>query len=136
MLRGRPGSPPSATAFPSFDEPYALADRPAGVQFYHSEQSFFLPYALLAGMRWTAERLALNFTTEEVVIEGRGLHELYVRLAEHRVVRICEQGERYEQTNAETVYVRRIRRVPHVAAGVAAPDPDDDLFRRLNTEAE
>ena len=125
MLRGRPESTPSATALPSLDEAYTPAEKPPGILFYQTKGSFFLPYALLAAMHWTAERLTLSFTTEDVVVEGRGLHELYVRLAEHRVGRICEQGERYETTNQERVYVRRIRRVPHADA----KRPEEDLLQ-------
>lgn len=132
MLRGRPEPPPSPTAYPSLDDPYTLADKPPGVAFYQPKASFFLPYALLAGMRWAADRLVLSFTTDEVIVEGRGLHEVYARLAEHRVSRICEQGERYETTSQQSVYVRRIRRVPHGETEGAS----EDLFRRVNTEPE
>ena len=126
MLRGRPDPTPTATAYPSFETAYTLAEKPLGVQFYHARQSFFRPYALLAGMQWTTERLVLNFSHDEVIVEGRGVYELYVRLAEQRVALICEQGERYETTNQESVHVRRIQRVPYLdtpARPDVSPEP-------------
>ena len=115
MLRGRPSA--SDNDYPSFEEAYTLADKPLGIQFYRAKQSFFLPYALLAAMEWTATRLKLSFAMEEVMVEGHGLYELYVHLTAHQVSRICEQGQRYEQAGIEGVYVRRLQRIPHAESG-------------------
>jgi hypothetical protein len=93
-----------------------LGEQPPGILFYRAKESFFLSYGLLAAMRWQGERLTLTFAVEDVVIEGRGLHELYARLAEHKVTRICEQGERYAEAAEGTVSVREIRRVFRVEA--------------------
>ncbi|HOB98271.1 MAG TPA: hypothetical protein PKM43_05930 [Verrucomicrobiota bacterium] len=126
MLRGRkdppspttaavPATPASSTAttgFPALDQAYATGERPAGILFYQLRDSFWLPYHLLQNMHCQADRLTLTFATDEVVLAGRGLHELYAHLARQTVIRIVEQGERYAQVSEAAVLVTRIERTP------------------------
>src|ERR1039458_9106796 len=75
-------APPVATtdsAFPALDQPFVLEERSPGVRFYISRTSWFHPYALLQNMSYTADSLKLVFADTDVVIRGRGLHELYRR---------------------------------------------------------
>lgn len=126
MLRGRidpspaptasvptaPAAPSATTGFPAPDQAYATDERPAGILFYKANASFWLPYHLLQTMHCQADRLVLTFATDEVVLVGRGLHELYVHLARQAVFRIVEQGERYAQVSEAAVLVTRIDRTP------------------------
>ena len=97
--------PPGDSAFAS--EP----ERPPGIRFYRAKESFFLPYSLLQSMHWSGERVTLTFVTDEVVIEGQGLHTLYVELSEFKVARIREQEDR-EEDDTSAVHVTRIERSP------------------------
>ena len=120
MLRGKPrfvltdgggtsGLPPADSAFAT--EP----ERPPGIRFYRAKESFFLPYSLLQTMRWQGQRITLAFVHDDVVIEGEGLHALYVDLAEFKVARIREQEdakEAPEKNDANTVHVTKIVRSP------------------------
>ena len=115
MLRrlGQPSadSPASAadeTAFPSRDKPFGLGDHPPGVRFYKGRAGFFHPYALLQSMSYQAELLTLVFVGADVTVAGRGLHGLYVHLAEHQVAWIVEQGERYESASDAATHIRQI----------------------------
>lgn len=123
MLRGKPTTqatepavpaPPCAghTGLPSIDQAFATEDRPHGILFYQQGESFFLPYHLLHSMQWGAAGLTLLFPTEDVILTGRGLHELYIQLAAHRVSRIVEQGERFAAISEDPVLVCKIQRVP------------------------
>ena len=126
MLRGRIDTVPApaaslptaaasaavTTGFPAPDQAYATDERPAGILFYQAKESFWFPYHLLQTMQCQADRLVLTFATEEVVLVGRGLHELYVHLARQAVFRIVEQGERYAQVSEAVVLVTRIDRTP------------------------
>ena len=124
MLRGRteaplsngaaippPSVPPGSIGFPGVDEPYDMAERPAGVIFYQGRVSFFLPYHLLQAMQFGEERLTMLFAADEIRITGRGLHELYVRLAAHQICRIVEQGDRYAAISEAALFVIRIERI-------------------------
>ena len=75
-----PPVPSDDSAFPSLEQPFALEERPPGVRFYIGRTSWFHPYALLQNMNYTADSLKLVFADTDVVIRGRGLHELYRRL--------------------------------------------------------
>jgi len=79
---------------PGLELPFATEDRAVGVRFYRPKDSFFLPNLLLQGIVYTANRITLQYPGEDVVIEGRGLHGLYVALARQSVVWIVQQGER------------------------------------------
>lgn len=116
MLRGQQSASAPAVngsaAFPSGEHAYGCADRPAGIRFYFPKESFFRPYALLRQMRLAGEQLTIGFADEEVLIEGRGLHTLYVGLADQTLAWVWEQGERFEQVAQDPVWIRRIQRVP------------------------
>lgn len=124
MLRGRtepepspsgkeaPPPSPVTTGFPARDQAYATDERPAGILFYPARSSFWLPYHLLQTMHCQGDRLVLVFATDEVVLIGRGLHELYVHLARQAVWRIVEQGERYAALSDAAVFVARLERTP------------------------
>ena len=82
---GGAAMPPTDSAFAT--EP----NRPAGIRFYRARESFFLPYSLLQALHWRGEKLVLTFLHDEVVVEGQGLHALYVELAQFNVARLAEQ---------------------------------------------
>ena len=101
--------PPADSAFAT--EP----ERPPGIRFYRAKESFFLPYSLLQAMHWRGELIILTFVSDEVVIEGQGLHALYVELAEFKVARIREQEDAKEapgKDDVNTVHVTKIVRSP------------------------
>jgi hypothetical protein len=79
---------------PGLDQPFTTEDRALGVRFYRNKDGFFLPYHLLQGIQFTPTRITLRFQTDEVIIDGRGLHALYVGLAKQTVGRVVQQGER------------------------------------------
>ena len=126
MLRGRPENPPPAagdaagriltavtsTGFPGIEEAYATGERPVGVLFYQGRAGFFLPYHLLQSMRFEAERVTLLFAADEIILTGRGLHELYMRLAAQQVSRIVEQGARHAAVSEAPVLIIKIERIP------------------------
>ncbi len=96
MLRGRlettndlPVAP-----YPTGVEPFAVEDHPMGIAFYKGRESFFLPYALLESIRFQPDKITLCFASRDVVVQGHGLHALYLRLAEYKVARVVEQGDR------------------------------------------
>jgi hypothetical protein len=98
--------------FPGIDVPFLTEDHPIGIAFYRARESFFMPYHLLQRMRCRAEQLKLTFATCDVVIIGRGLHQIYTQLAAQRVSRIVEQGERYAGVGDALVHVGRIQEIP------------------------
>lgn len=104
--------------YPEMGESFVLGHAPAGVHFYMAKDAFYFPYAALQTMRFGKDTLTIVFATDEVTIEGHGLHSLYVQLAEHRVKRIHEQGERYESVGEAPVFIRKIQRMPRTI-----PDP-------------
>ena len=112
----RSGEPALSTAadveVPGIDQPYSTGERPPGVRFYRGRTSFWLPYFLLQGMRYEAEKVTLQFASEDVVIDGRGLHGLYVELARQAVARVVEQGERYASISDAATHVTRISEIP------------------------
>ena len=120
MLRGKPRfgltASGGASALPPADSAFATEpERPPGIRFYRAKESFFLPYSLLQAMRWQSQRIILTFVSDEVVIEGQGLHALYVELAEFKVARIREQEnskEASEKDDVNTVHVTKIVRSP------------------------
>src|SRR6187431_1859277 len=87
-----PAPMPEDAGWPALDDPFGLEDRPPGVRFYQGRESCFHPYGLLQFMRLSGEELTLSYVTAEIIIQGRGLHGLYVHLAGYRVARIVEQG--------------------------------------------
>ena len=103
-------SPVAATeaAFPSLETPFVLEERPAGIRFYRGRSSVFHPYALLQTMRYSTDALTLTFGDADVVLHGRGLHELYVALARQRVALIVEQGGRFALGSDATLHITRI----------------------------
>src|SRR5262249_14885554 len=72
-------------SFPGLDQPFAIEEHPFGIIFYRSKESFFLPYHLLQGIRFSEATITLIYATADVVLCGRGLHQLYVRLAAQQV---------------------------------------------------
>jgi hypothetical protein len=127
-------APPVATtdsAFPALDQPFVLEERSPGVRFYISRTSWFHPYALLQNMSYTADSLKLVFADTDVVIRGRGLHELYRRLAEHRVACVVEQGQHHAAADEATTCISRIehstrlkKKTPASADAAPASEPD------------
>lgn len=118
MLRRRDQSsvepPPllvDETVVPSLDEPFTLADRPAGVRFYKGRDSFFHPYALLQSARMQEERLILSYSTTEIIVSGSALHALYVHLTNQRVARIIEQGRRHAGASDGVTFVHQIEEI-------------------------
>ena len=103
-----PPIPSDDAALPSLEQPFALEERPPGVRFYIGRTSWFHPYALLQNMNYTADSLKLVFADTDVVIRGRGLHELYRRLADHRVACIVEQGPRHATASEAATLISRI----------------------------
>lgn len=123
MLRGRNDTeirPPAGTAptpvgvasvgFPVADQAYATDERPPGILFYRGRESFFLPYHLLQTMSFRADQIHLTFATDDLVITGRGLHELYVQLAAQRVSRIVAADDRHAAISESVVLVTSINR--------------------------
>ena len=117
MLRDRDGNWVGATPLqpegssaelPGVHQPFAVGERPAGVRFYLPKESFYRPYSLLQGMRYQADRLTLLFASDDVIIEGQGLHLLYVRLAEQVVSQIVEQGNRHAEAAVPVICVSKI----------------------------
>lgn len=98
--------------FPGIEVPFLTDERPIGIAFYRARESFFMPYHLLQRMRCRPEQLKLTFATCDVVITGRGLHQIYTHLAAQRVSRIVEQGERYAGVGDALVHVGRIQEMP------------------------
>lgn len=120
MLRGTPRfaltAPGGASALPPTDSAYASEpERPPGIRFYWARESFFLPYSLLQSIRWKADRLTLLFVTDQVTIEGQGLHALYVAVSEFKVARICEQEDAV--ADEDPVHVTKIERMPMESTG-------------------
>ena len=120
MLRGKPRfgltAGGGASALPPADSAFATEpERPPGIRFYRAKESFFLPYSLLQTMRWQGQRITLIFVHDDVVIEGEGLHALYVELAEFKVARIRQQEDSKEapgNNDANIVHVTKIVRSP------------------------
>jgi len=126
MLRGSPdneiatelplsdGSSDSVnTNFPGLEQPYATGGRLPGILFYRTKESFWLPYHLLERMEYQAERIRLVFAMCDVVVEGRGLHRLYVELSRQVVWRVVEQGVRYAVLADTGTLIIRIERAAH-----------------------
>jgi hypothetical protein len=125
MLRGRPDDPQNPTPatgerspageptdFPGLEQPYALGERPPGVLFYRAKGSFWLPYHLLQAMEFTSDAITLKFADEDLLIEGRGLHPLYVELAWQRVARVVEQGEGFAALAESPLLITGLTRRP------------------------
>ena len=88
-------------------------DMPVGVHFYFLREAVFYSYGLLQSLHLKEEQLVVGFGLEQIVIEGRGLHALYLELAAHRVTSVHEQGERYQALNNEPLFITRmVRRMP------------------------
>ena len=114
----------SDSAFPSPDQPFTLEDRPPGVRFYVGRTSWFHPYALLQNMTYTADTIFLAFADTDVVIHGRGLHELYRRLADYRVASIVEQGGRQAVAAETSTIIIRIEHARRLKKKQPQPDPE------------
>ena len=100
---------PGFISYPSLHDPFALGAAPAGIHFYRPKEAFYLPYASLQVMRLDDESLTILFATDEVIIEGRGLHSVYAQIANQNVSRVHEQGERFEESSEAPIFIRRIR---------------------------
>ena len=103
--------PPMAapdSAFPSLDQPFTLEERSLGIRFYVGRISWFHPYILLQSISYTADSLKIVFAGTDVVIRGRALHELYRRLADHRVASVVEQGLRHGVASEAATLISRI----------------------------
>jgi hypothetical protein len=98
----------SDSVFPSLGQPYTLEERPPGIRFYVGRASWFHPYALLQNMSYTTDSLKIVFADTDVVIRGRGLHELYRRLADYRVASVVEQGLRHGVAAQAATLISRI----------------------------
>ena len=112
LRRNSPSDNPvsASAAYPNTSEAFVQAHGAAGVHFYGLKETFYLSYGALQAMRLGEESLTLVFATDEVIIEGRGLHSLYAALAEQRVKRVHEQGERYQEVAESPVFIQRIQR--------------------------
>lgn len=128
MLRGRPQPEPAAAQPPvagaldggeldGIEKPYGTGERPAGILFVRGPKSRWLPYHLLQGMRYEAGRVTLEFASADVLIEGRGLHGLFLDLARQVVERIVEQGERYAEVSDAATWINRIVEIPKGTEG-------------------
>lgn len=98
-----------SVSFPEATGAFVTGQALHGVHFYTAKEARYFAYATLHSMSLRDEVLTLNFSTEQVLIEGRGLHSLYVQLAGHNVSRVHEQGERYEAMHNGGTFIRRIR---------------------------
>jgi hypothetical protein len=136
MLRGKSEpleeTPPSygtkvEAGFPGIEVPFLMDEHPIGIAFYRAKDSFFMPYHLLQRMRCQPEHLTLTFATCDVVITGRGLHQIYTQLAAQRVSRIVEQGERYAEVGNALVHVGRIQEIPRQKKKKDAEDDQSDV---------
>ena len=103
-----------------------LEDRPPGIRFYVGRASWFHPYNLLQSMNYTADSLKIVFASTDVVIRGRALHELYRRLADHRVASVVEQGQRHGTAAEGTTLISRIEHTVRSKKKAAPPEPDPD----------
>ena len=123
MLRGKPDptrlaeNPPpygakTQSGFPGVELAFSTEEHASGISFYQSKECFYLPYHLLQSMRFKEEKLTLVFATADVVITGRGLHQLYAQLAAQQVSRIVEQGDRYAAVSDALVHVSKIEEIP------------------------
>jgi hypothetical protein len=100
----------ASTCFPVGDQSYATDERPPGILFYRGRESFFLPYHLLQTMSFRTDEIHLTFAADDLVITGRGLHELYVQLATQRVSRIVAADDRHAAISEAVVLVTSIER--------------------------
>ena len=114
----QPKDPKGFVPYPKCSEPFLQGYAPVGIHFYTPAEAFYLPYAGLQTMRLHAESLQLVFTTDDVLVEGRGLHSVYAQIADQKLRRLHEQGERYEGASESPIFVRKIGRVPREGAGV------------------
>src|SRR5262245_60222970 len=104
-----PPEPKGFVPFPPPTEPFLIGYLPLGIHFYRADEALYLPYSALQAMRLIGESLTLLFATDEVVIEGRGLHSLYAQIAAQKVKRVHEQGEPFEASVDKVVFVRQIQ---------------------------
>ena len=110
---GRPAGADAENALPGTEEAFATVERALGIRFYRVKDGFYFPYHGLQSMTFTPKRITLRFSSDDVIVDGRGLHRLYVGLAEQTVHRIVQQTER---GGAGTV-VTGIERVPRTTGG-------------------
>jgi hypothetical protein len=95
-LEGAPHQPhigDPETRWPGVDEPFATEDHAVGIRFYRPKDAFFLPYQHLRGIEFTFESITLRFGREDVIIQGRSLHALFVAIAKQTASRVVQQGE-------------------------------------------
>jgi len=97
-------------SYPPADEPFILGHSPAGIHFYRPKEAFYLPYSTLHAMRLSEDMLTLIFATDDVIVEGRGLHSLYAHIADQKVKRVHEQSARFEEGSDASIFIRRIQR--------------------------
>ncbi|MBL9171414.1 MAG: hypothetical protein JNN07_27020 [Verrucomicrobiales bacterium] len=89
--------------------------RPMGIRFYPARGAFFLPYGALQSVEWAQEILMLNYSTDTITIQGGGLHDLFIAIAEQRVSRIhVSLGV---ATGSNATEVTQITRLPREPAG-------------------
>jgi hypothetical protein len=100
--------------FPSDEEPFVLGYGTSGIQFYGLKESFYLPYGSLQAMYLAEGNLRMIYITDEVNLEGQGLHSLYAHIAAQRVKRVHEQGERYRELADGGMFIVRISRNPRI----------------------
>ena len=116
MLRGQPAALPvfvqDPSPWPGGETAFDTAERPAGIRFYQVKESFFRPDVLLRGLTLTETQLTLMFADDEVLIQGRGLHAVYVAAAEQRLAWLCAQGERGAAAGDGPVGISRLDLVP------------------------
>lgn len=103
----------SEHAIPGPEEAFATVERALGIRFYRVKDGFFFPYTGLQSMTFTPKRITLRFSSDDIIVDGRGLHRLYVGLAQQTVHRIVQQTER----GGTGTVVTGIERVPRSAGG-------------------
>ncbi len=114
------------SGFPSLEQPFTLEERPLGIRFYVGRASWFHPYILLQSISYTADSLKIVFAGTDVVIRGRALHELYRRLADHRVASVVEQGLRHGIADENTTLISRIEHTVRSKKKTTAPESAPD----------
>lgn len=116
MLRGRPEPMPvfvqDASPWPGGETGFETAERPAGIRFYRAKDSFFRPYVMLRGMSLTETQLTFTFADDEVLVQGHGLHAVYVAAAEQRLAWLCVQRESIAAAGSSPVAISHIAIVP------------------------
>lgn len=124
MLRRNSQSPekPEPTAFvpwPAADEAIVLGNHPLGVHFYSIKGATFYSYASLRRMVLEEQKLILTFDSQEVTLEGEGLHSVYAQIAMQKVRRIHQQPETFRAEAKIFIHTISIKEL-----SVVNPEPE------------